>query len=649
MFAMMVTVFVCAISAGGQQGAETASQPAVELPAWEMSSAVDGQPFDLDAGAPKVQIWGRRAEPPRAFFDEFLPALFDRTLVLQEVDLGDGALEWVFNGERAGFTVRIDRKTVQVAQRYYDSFGHHPLDGDEFKPARHPERRWLTESVRYNGDLRSVGVILDHRLGLWLALNGKRVLHQHCPFEVSRHQLRVIGEKAHVRGVMVTPDVQEALVRIDPSMRFQEILGFGGIATPTAYAQLSPEGKRKWWQILCEYNLLIQREYPIGTRLNKAMDNWDRLSDATPHYYGNNFANGEISDFDYLRKVREIGGMVWFEFWQLPPWARKVNEKGTLTNIPDIEKYTRAMVRYCEVSQEKAGAPPDVVGIQNEVRQPAEVWRDMTLGLREALDEAGFENVKIHMHDSGGLAGGIRAARAFTSYPEAWKTVDYAATHMYDYQRLFVDPDGFDEQLLEWKKIVGDKPFLSTELCINSPHYQMQSYRVALAMGQLYHKNLAMTDASAICYCWLLLNTVEPSYGWTRSLMVPDRSHGFMPAASSHQLRVFGAYSRRVHRGMVRVKAESSLPNLQVCAFVGSGEKRTLVLLNRDIAAVDVTVTGSGTPFRYHDEASPYDENRVTVLDSSTTRVRIQPGGIVTLSTVPLLKLPAGFVADGPR
>jgi len=27
-------------------------------------------------------------------------------------------------------------------------------------------------------------------------------------------------------------------------------------------------------------------------------------------------------------------------------------------------------------------------------------------------------------------------------------------------------------------------------------------------------------------------------YGWTRTLFVPDREHGMMPVASSHQLRV---------------------------------------------------------------------------------------------------------------
>ncbi len=69
--------------------------------------------------------------------------------------------------------------------------------------------------------------------------------------------------------------------------------------------------RRRWWELVCEYNLLIQREYPNGRRLNPDMGNWDRLSDATRHFYGDNFPNGEISDFDYLRTIRRLGGQVW--------------------------------------------------------------------------------------------------------------------------------------------------------------------------------------------------------------------------------------------------------------------------------------------------------------------------------------------------
>src|ERR1035438_9124434 len=72
---------------------------------------------------------------------------------------------------------------------------------------------------------------------------------------------------------------------------------------------------------------------------------------------------------------------------------------------------------------------------------------------------------------------------------------------------------------------------------------------------------------SSDLYCWTLLNVVQPSYGWTRTLLVPDPEHGLQPVASSHQLRVFGAYTRRVRAGMKRVKAASSNPHVLATAL----------------------------------------------------------------------------------
>jgi O-glycosyl hydrolase len=440
------------------------------------------------------------------------------------------------------------------------------------------------------------------------------------------------------------------VVRIDPKQRHQTMLGFGGIATPTAYAQLSPAGKRRWWELVCEYNLRIQREYPIGTRLHPNMDNWDRLADATPHYYGDNFPNGEISDFAYLKTLRSLGGKVLFEFWALPPWARQdwTDDQGKVhQGVADPAKYARAMVHYCQTSQARAGAPPDIVGIQNEVNQPAAIWHEMTLALRRGLDEAGFRDVRIHMSDHGGLAGGTIRARAFQQSPEAWSAIDYAATHMYDYQKHFTDPDQYDELLTTWHELTADKPFLSTELCINNGRWQRPSYRLALTMGQLYHKNLTLADAVAICYCWTILNVVQPSYGWTRSLCVPDRAGGFVPVASSHQLRVFGAYSRRIQEGMTRVAATSSDPDLLASAFGNDRGVQTVVLLNRSTLPQRVRIEGAASGFAETELVDPYHANEIRpappAAPGKATEVEIPPGAIVTLTGAPLGKLPEGF------
>jgi len=605
------------------------------LQAWQQPSAVEETPFALGTGKGEYKAWGRDKDY-RVFFSEFLPALFERTVVLEKFD-PDCQLMWIFTGEGGGFTVTISRDKVTLYRRFYDSFAFEKTI--EGKRLRHPEQRTPTVETSYTGTLYAVTVKVDHKLGLSVALNGRRAMHQKCLLDVSRHQLRLTGSKGEARGKMLKPAPEFAVVRIEPARRHQTMMGFGGIATPTAYAQLSPEGKRRWWQLVCEYNLLIQREYPNGRRLNREMNNWDRLQDATPHYYGDNFPNGEISDFEYIKTLRRLGGKVWFEFWALPPWVGD-----------DPEKYAEAMVRYCKVSKEKVGAPPDVVGIQNEVKQSESMWYEMTLALRRQLDEAGFKSVRIHMSDAGRLTGGIERAKAFRRSKQVWSAIDYSATHMYDYQQFFTNPDGFDAYLVQWKQLTGDKPFISTELCINSDKYQLPTYRVALTMGQLYHKNLVLSDAVALCYCWTLLNVVQPSYGWTRTLLVPDRSHGFVPAASSHQLRVFGAYSRRIREGMVRVQAHTDANDLLVSAFAGDSNKDTVIILNRSTRPRRARIIWPGVTFKQMELVDPYHENEVRAIpaavEKGVTEVTVEPGAIVTFTNAALGKVPSEIIAE---
>jgi len=648
MVAYALTFLMCL--AAENPASQSAGQ-VIALPAWEPSAGT-AVPWRVGKAVRDVRIWGGQpSRAARVYFDERLPACFRRSLIPDGPGFSGTTLDWIFTGEHGGFTVRIAPGRVRVAQRFYDSFGFNTLgDGGQVEAARHPEKAWHESEVMYSGPLREVELELDHRLQLIVRLNGREALRQTCLFDVSRHQLAGEDSDQTVAGRMVRPPADPAAVRIDDTRRHQTMIGFGGIATPAAYAQLGPEGRRRWWRLVCEYNLLIQREYPIGTRLNERMDNWDTLADATPHYYGDNFPNGEISDFDYLRTLRRLGGEVWFEFWALPPWATRewIGPDGKArAGVADVERYVEAMLAYCRTSKDRAGAPPDVVGIQNELRQPAELWHEMTLKLRQGLDAAGFGAVKIHMSDSGALRGGLTTAKTFRQSAAAWAAIDFAATHMYDYQGSFTDPDRYDAMLREWNQLTGDKPFLSTELCINNPAYQWPTYRVALTMGQLYHKNLTIADAAAICYCWTLLNVVQPSYGWTRTLVVPDETHGGVPAASSRQLRVFGAYSRRVMKGMTRVEAESSAPDLLVTAFAGDQGRRTLVLLNRASVLRTVRVPVGDPPFAEMEICGPYHENEVQPVPPAgadgTIEVAVEPGAIVTLTNVPLGRLPEAF------
>ena len=123
--------------------------------------------------------------------------------------------------------------------------------------------------------------------------------------------------------------------------------------------------------------------------------------------------------------------------------------------------------------------------------------------------------------------------------------------------------------------------------------------------------------------------------------MAPDAEHGFVPAATSHQLRVYGAYSRRIRAGMTRLQAASSSPQLLATAFSGNAGTRTLVMMNRSTAALRVSVTWPGEPFRYREVVSPQQEN--TVEPPAPGEVTVPPGAIVTLTNVPLGQAATAF------
>jgi hypothetical protein len=633
-------VLLSGAALAAQEGEPAKKAPTLDLPPWNPAPP-GGDAFILP-GPPSPRTRWNVPGPPRKYFSEWLPPLFERTIELDDWTAGETPLRWIFTGPHGGFTVEASAGKVGLTVRYYDSPGLAKVPPVLPKPGRHPEGIFEETSAAYRGGLKSIAVVLDYRLTLRVLLNGKEALTSHAVPDVNRHQLAADSEKGAIRGRLLPPAVEPASVSVNEGVRFQDMLGWGGTTTPPAFAELSPEGVREWWRAIAEYNLLLHREYPTGAMLNPQMTDWDVPADASPHYYGDNFPNCETSNFDYIKRIRMLGGKSIFEFWELPPWAKLRDASGKLTQAPKLDEYVKAMVDYCRVSLEKTGAPPEIVGIQNEIEQTPETWRAMALALRRGLNSAGFASTKIHMHNPPTSAGGVKSADAFREDPAVWKTIDYAASNLYDYQSHFHEPDGYDAPLARLRAASGDKPFLAVEICVNSGEFQNSSYRVAFAMGQLYQKVLTQLNACGALYCWTLLNVAQPSYGWTRTLFVPDPEHGFLPVASSHQLRVFGAYSRRVREGMWRVEHKSSDPDLLATAFQGAGGKRTLILLNRSARARKTAIQWPGATFTHVETVDAQNENRAGEW-SGASEINVGPGAIVTLTNVELGALPAGF------
>jgi len=583
----------------------------------------------------KAKIWGGTVQFNGVYPKENLSSFFSRRIHFNKINFNGSSMKWIFTGKNGGITIALSNDSIILLQRYYNSFGlHGEYIPDSKRFSRFPESTWKKSAIYYNGILEDVIISMNHNLELSLYINGSRIVRQECQIDVDRHQLVFSGITGTFNGSVYSKSDALANVEADATEVNQKIVGFGAITSVKSYNELSDKGKDLWWKYIRDYNLLIQREYPIGQLLKPDLSNWDNLNDAVIHYYGENYPNGEISDFNYNKKIQEMGGFVVFEFWQLPDWMYEVTKdiNGKEQRVLNCNKYANAIVNYCQTAKAKTGNPPEIVGIQNEVTQTPETWAKMTITLRKALDDNGFKDVKMHMHNSGRLTGGISAAKAFTGNPEVWKSIDFAASNLYDYQGFFTSPDGFDSKIKEWNGLIDDKPFLSTELCINDSKYQSLSYRTAFLMGELYHKNMALMNACGIMYCWGLLNGPHPTFDGTRSLFRIDQYHNFVPEPSSFQLRVFGSFSRHILKGMNRIETYSDNRDLLATAYVGSG-KKTMVLINRSDNVLNVTIRWGGTEFQNAEITDQFNENSVVNLNSlkEDNKLRIEPGQIITL------------------
>ncbi|SEG02005.1 O-Glycosyl hydrolase [Bryocella elongata] len=617
------------------------AQVAVSVPAFHASAAEAQQSFRFVADGPKGPGWTRPDEIARVYFPEPLPAFFTRTLELDAPIPDGGSLEWIFTGPHAGFTVTLTPTTVRLNERYYNSVA--LSDGGTY-----PSKTIAEESRAYTGAARSLRVVVDSHLSVNVQLNGETILTAHLVFDLTRHQLMYRAPRTHhdvVTGHLLKPEIAQATLTVHPEEHRQTMLGFGGSPSVPAYAGLSAAGKRQYWEMMKRYNLLLDREYPMGTELKRDLSNIDTLADATPHYYGDNFPNGEVSDFDYSKHALALGGEVIYEMWALPTWAivpwkpapgqpevmdawnRYVREAAD----PDV--YAKIVVGYCKALKAHTGAAPAIVGVQNEVEQPPEIFAKMTTTLRRELDAAGFTSTQIHMADAPYVSMAIGRVNDLKRDAAAWKATDYVTAHQYDYQGFLANPDLYDARLKKLHDASPDKAFLATEICLNDGNAQEPSYRLAFQVGQLYHKDLVELDAEALMYCWLLLDVEQPTFGGSRSLLVPDRTHGDVPVASSFQLRVMGAFSRHVRKGMKRVDVATGDADVMATAFVGADHAATLVVMNRSTKPTTLHLDWAQAPvFRTLERTSTYADNQVETI-TSLERLVIAPGEILTLTT----------------
>jgi hypothetical protein len=159
---------------------------------------------------------------------------------------------------------------------------------------------------------------------------------------------------------------------------------------------------------------------------------------------------------------------------------------------------------------------------------------------------------------------------------------------------------------------------------------------MAFIMAEQYHKTLTIADAVTICCCWLLLDVEQPTYNWTRSLMGVDKENGFVAAPTSHQLRCYGAFSRRVPKGMTRVEVDSGHPDLLASGFQNEDGGATVILINRSSRPLDIKLSGIKEPLKTAERTSATMPNIIDDAYDPRKPARVNPGEILTLTTMRL-------------
>ena len=103
----------------------------------------------------------------------------------------------------------------------------------------------------------------------------------------------------------------------------------------------------------------------------------------------------------------------------------------------------------------------------------------------------------------------------------------------------------------------------------------------------------------------------------------------------------------RIRKGMARVEAETDSQDIFATAFTGLNGRKTVVILNRSTSPHLIRIDGIDCDFTFVEVTDPYEEN--TLMDipvkagSRIPEITVAPGALVTLSNVPLGKLPEGF------
>jgi len=381
-----------------------------------------------------------------------------------------------------------------------------------------------------------------------------------------------------------------ASIRVDPKVRYQEIVGFGGAFTDSAGYVLSKMPAAKQEEILNAYFDPVKGNgYTLcRTHINSCDFSLENYAyDETPGDV--DLKNFSIErDRKYLipmiRRAQEIshnGFKLFASPWSPPFWMKtngEMNHGGKL-KPEDRDAWARYFVRYIQ-EYAKENIPIWGVTVQNE---PAatQAWDSCIYSGEEERDfvrdhlgptfaKAGLDtHIMVWDHNRDIM---YERAKAVLDDPNAAKYVWGVAFHWYV-------ADAFDnvERVHDaWP----DKKVLLTEGCQEGgPHV------TEWAVGERYARSM-IEDLNHWSVGWVDWNMVLDQQGgpnhvgnFTGAPIIANTDTGEVSYQSSYYY--IGQFSKFIKPGAVRVLAAQSSDSLETTAFVNPDGSTVVVVMNR--------------------------------------------------------------------
>ena len=182
---------------------------------------------------------------PRQYFAEWLPALFERTLAIDELEAAPKAqLRWIFTGpigrvhgggrRRQGAPFRALLRFAWTGQGAPGGCASGTTSGG----------RWEKSHLSIRGALKAITVVVDHQLRVRIRLNGQETLAQQAVLDVNQHQVAFAGEGG-ARGRLLPAHRRPRRWRSMKPLRVPGDPGLGRHHHPSGLRQLSARGKRR--------------------------------------------------------------------------------------------------------------------------------------------------------------------------------------------------------------------------------------------------------------------------------------------------------------------------------------------------------------------------------------------------------------------